>query len=321
MNTRKFNFPFLEARFDLATLFVAATIGSLLSIVATGYLVGVRNDIYFLPIIEALYDKPQFANDAFIQSLRYYSSGLWILLSGVSQHVNTYWLLFCLNLLSRFISFAGFLACASLLGVTRRKEVVLLTALLCATSLLRGQSLAGDGGLFINYFTHSEIANGLTLLILYCAVRGRIVTALFLNGLVFFLNLFIGAWDAFMLASVAFFLLFSGELSWRELVLRGTVGTLLAGALGAPALRNVLINPDFGVSLGFDYLTYLEEFWPYHFIFLDIELREKLSLVSIFAARNRSFRSGWKNVTAIYRSYACLCHRLHFWDYRALPHT
>ena len=177
---------------DLAGLAVIAASGALISILTTGFMVGVRNDLYYLPIVRALYNEPQFAADAFIQSLRYFSAGPWILLKGVANHFDPYWILLGLDFLSRFLSFIGFLACADILGLRRRSERALFAALLCATPLLRGQSLAGDGGLFINYFTHSEVDNGLTLIILFLLIRGWLASALIVNGLVFFINAFIG---------------------------------------------------------------------------------------------------------------------------------
>jgi hypothetical protein len=272
-----------KSEFDWPAFLVVAAIGSVVSIVATGFVVGVRNDIYYLPIINALYDESQFANDSFIQSLRYFSSGLWILLSGVAKYVDSYWLLLYLNFVSRFIAFAGFLACANLLGIKGRREIIFLTALLCATSLLRGQSLAGDGGLFINYFTHSEIANGLTLIILALLIRGWLVTALATNGLVCFINAFIGVWDAAMIAAIMMMMALKGEISWRNILLKGLIGTILAALLAAPVIRDILINPDFGKPLNFDYVTYLEEFWPYHFLFSDIANFEKVGLASMVA--------------------------------------
>jgi hypothetical protein len=274
---------FYDSNSDWSAFLVIAAIGSLVSIIATGFVVGVRNDVYYLPIMNSLYDEPQFANDAFIQSLRYFSSGPWILLSGIARLVDSYWLLLFLDFISRFLTFAGFLACSSLLGLKGWREATFLTALLCSTSLLRGQSLAGDGGLFINYFTHSEIANGLTLLILFLAIRGWLVAALVTNGLVFFINAFIGVWDTAMIAAVAIAMAFKGELSWRNILLKGSIGAMLAGFLAAPVLRNILVNPEFGKPLNFDYVTYLEEFWPYHFIFNDIATYEKLDLASMIA--------------------------------------
>src|ERR1700736_4855126 len=116
-----------ESGSDWPAFLVIAAIGSLVSILTTGFVVGVRNDVYYLPIINALYDESQFANDSFIQSLRYFSSGPWILLSGVAKYVDSYWLLLFLDFVSRFIAFAGFLACADLLGVKGRREIIFLT--------------------------------------------------------------------------------------------------------------------------------------------------------------------------------------------------
>src|SRR5580698_10700226 len=73
---------------DLPALLLISAIASLVSLCVTGCVLGVRNDLYFLPIGRALYDQPQFAHDAFIQSLRYYASGPWMLLSGVARRVD-----------------------------------------------------------------------------------------------------------------------------------------------------------------------------------------------------------------------------------------
>jgi len=272
-----------EPQLDWRAFIIIAAISSVASIVATGFLIGLRNHVYILPIVNALYDEPQFTNDAFIESLRYFASGPWILLSGIAKYVDIYWLFLCLNFLSRFAAFAGFLACATLLGLRGWRTLAFLAALLCTTSLLRGQSLAGDGGLLIDYFTHSEIANGLTLLILFFLIRGRLLPALVLNGFVFFTNAFIGVWDAAMIAAVTMTMALQGEISWRDVLLKGSIGTVMAAVLAAPIIRNIVVNPDFGKALNFDFVTYLEEFWPYHFIFSDIPAYEKLDLASMVA--------------------------------------
>lgn len=272
------NVDLREPRLDWRALLVISAIASIASIFATGFLIGVRNHVYILPIVNALYDEPQFANDLFIQSLRFFSSGPWILLSGIAKYVNIYWLFLCLNFLSRFTAFVGLLACATLLGVREWRAMALLAALLCATSLLRGQSFAGDGGLFIDYFTHSEIANGLTLIILFLLIRGWLLTALVVNGLVFFTNAFISVWNAAMIAAVTLTMARKGVISWRSTLLKVSAGTSLASVLAAPVVFNILVNPDFGRALNFDFVNYLEEFWPYHFIFSDIPISEKLNL-------------------------------------------
>jgi len=274
---------------DQRGLVAIAAIGALVSILTTGFTIGVRNDLYYLPIVHALYDEPQFAADAFIQSLRYFSAGPWILLQGAGHHIDPYWMLFGLNFLSRFLSFFGFLACADFPGLKRRSEHVFFTVLLCATPLLRGQSLAGDGGLFINYFTHSEIDNGLTLIILFLLNLGQLTSALILNGVVFFINAFIGVWDGVMTVAVTGVLLLRGDMGLRSAAWRSTLGILVATIIAVPILMNILDNPDFGRSFGFDYVAFLEEFWPFHFIFRDIAAYEKLGLVLLIALGGGAF--------------------------------
>jgi hypothetical protein len=272
-----------------AALFLIAALGAVVSLIATGHTVGVRNDIYFQPILAALYDEPQFANDAYVQSLHYYSSGLWQLLSGLGADDGRYWLLLSFHFASRLLTFLGFLACATLLGVRSLPQRLFLTALICMTSFLRGQSIAGDGGLFINYFTHSEIDNGLTLLMLYMVLRGWLVAAIATDGVVFFINAFIGAWDAVMIVGVASAMAFRGAITWRRFFLHGLMGTVLAAIPALPILRNIFANPDFGRPTGFDYLGFLEDFWPYHFLFRDIGWIGKAGLGTMIALGGISF--------------------------------
>jgi hypothetical protein len=263
---------------DLVGLVIIAAAAALVSMLATGFMVGVRNDLYYLPIVRALYNEPQFAADSFIQSLRYFSAGPWMLLKGVARHLDPYWLLLGLALMSRFIGFVGFLACADILGLRRGTQRGLLAVLLCATSLLRGQSLAGDGGLFINYFTHSEIDNGLTLILIFLLIRGWFPAALAVNGLVFFINAFMGVWDAAMTLAL---MLLHREANLRDMAWRCALGLLVAAILAIPVLANILVNPDFGRHLDFDYVVFLEQFWPYHFIFGDIAGYEKIGLAAL----------------------------------------
>src|SRR5450631_1988457 len=154
-------------RFDRAGFWIAAAFGTLISLAITGFVFATNNNLFHLPIVAELYNEPQFANDEFIQSLRYFAAGPWILLRGSASYVDPYWTFLFLFVIGRFLSFVGFLACARLLGIESRREQLFFSLLVSTTYLLRGPSFAGDGGLFINFFQHSEIANGLFLLVLY----------------------------------------------------------------------------------------------------------------------------------------------------------
>jgi hypothetical protein len=275
--------------FDLIGFAGAAAVGALLSLALTGFVFGINNNIFHLPIVGALYDEPQFAQDPYIQSLRFFASGLWLLLRGVDRYVDTYGLFLGLDYLSRFLAFVGFLACADVLGVRRRKERALFSGLLCLTPLLRGFSYAGEGGLFLNYFTHSEIANGLTLISLYFAYRGRLTAAFGFNGAVFFVNAFIAVWNALPLGMIVLYLLFVQQVHWRKAAIDGAIGLLVFFMLSAPVIWNVLSNPDFGSRTDFDIVAYHKQYFPYHFLFAFVPLKKRIAVAIVCLLAFSSF--------------------------------
>lgn len=289
MNAIYFSDPSGRDNFDTAGFLIAAAIGALISVVSIGFVFGIENNVYHLPIVGAIYEEPQFAQDPFIQSLRFYASGLWLLLRGVDRHVDPYWLFLALHYLSRFLAFVGFLACADLLGVRSRKERALFAGLLCLTALLRVTSYAGNGALFTNYFSHSAIANGLTLITLYFAVRGRLIPAFAVNGAAFFVNAFIAVWNALPIGMILLFLLFTQQINGRKAVIDGAIGLVVFFVLSAPIVSNILSNPEFGTKTDFDMVAYYTQFYPFHFLFESISLREKIAAALVVLLAVSSF--------------------------------
>ena len=125
---------------------------------------------------------PQFAADPFVQSLNSYSSGLWMMLEGAAPGKAAYPLLLAMAVVSRFLAMVGFLACADLLGIRSLGSRLLFAVLIAFSSVMKGSSAAGDGGLFIAYFTHSELANATMMLSVWCAASRRFAAALMVNG-------------------------------------------------------------------------------------------------------------------------------------------
>jgi hypothetical protein len=259
-------------------ILVLGALGAAVSLALTGFQFGITNNIFHLPIVAKLYDEPQFANDAFIQALRYYSSGVWMLLEGSARYVSPYWLFLGLDFLSRLLSFVAFLCCGTLLGVETTRERAIFVVVLCFSSLLHGYSYPGNGGLFLNYFTHSEIANGTILLTFYFAARGRFADALALNGLTFFINAFMAIWTLFPLALIAAWLLWRRELSVRSLLQRTAGGLALAGILALPVLWNIAANPEFGAHVDFDFRRFLTDYYPDHVLFQIASSRHMFAL-------------------------------------------
>jgi hypothetical protein len=266
---------------DPVGLFVTAALGAALSLLVTGFIFGTNNNLFDLPIIGRLYDAPQFRDDTFIQSLRFFAAGPFLVLQGADRVIAPAHLFLLLAYLSRLLSFLGFLACARLLGVTGWYRRALFATLLAFTSLMQGYSFAGDDGLFINYFTHSEIANGLTLLAFYYAARGRLIEAFAMNGFVFFTNAFVAVWNAGPFAAIIILLLLRRRLTLRQLLIRGALGLVIFLVLASPVLFNVLHNPDFGRKTPFSYRAFLAEYWPFHFLWSWNPLRHKIALGAV----------------------------------------
>ena len=78
--------------FDWPGFIVVPVFGGIVSTMLSGFLFGTGPNVYHLPIVANLYDEPQYANDTFIQSLRYFFSGLWLLLRGSDRWIDPYWL-------------------------------------------------------------------------------------------------------------------------------------------------------------------------------------------------------------------------------------
>jgi hypothetical protein len=261
-------------------ILLLGAVGAAVSLALTGYQFGILNNLFHLPIVAALYDEPQFAGDPFIQSLRFYSSGVWMLLDGSARTISPYWLFLALDYLSRLLSFIAFLCCGTLLGVQTTRARVIFVVILCFSSLLRGYSYPGNGGLFVNYFTHSEMANGTILLTFYFAARGRFTEALALNGITFFINAFMAIWTIPSLVLIAGLLLWRRQLALRSLLRRTGAGLVIAALFALPVLWNFSSNPDAGGTIGIDFRRFLLEFYPDHVLFMIASPRHMVALAT-----------------------------------------
>jgi hypothetical protein len=275
-----------------AQLLAIAALGAACSLLFTGFVFGVDNNAFHLPIVAALFDEPQFQTDTFIQSLRYFASGVWLALRGSAKLVDPYWLFLVLAYLSRLVAFLGFLLCASLLGVRGIRRAAVFAVIICFTSLLVGEAAAGDGGLFLNYFTHSEVANGTILIALYFAVRARFDLALTFIGVTFFINIFMAVWLFLPFTALAVTYLRTGKLQARQLVTQTVIGAIPFAVCAAPVLINYFSNPDFGRPLSFDYTAFTIFHYPYHFLPNFTPLREYVELLMVAVL-------GWLSLTEL----------------------
>jgi hypothetical protein len=269
------------SRTGLETMMIAAG-AALLSLAYTGFTFGVSNNLFHLPIVAGLYNEPQYHDDAFIQSLRHFSSGVWMLLDGRLKDPAQAELGFVtLDYLSRLLSFLGFLCCASLLGIEGRKAKIVFCFLLCFASILRSYSFAGGGGLFLNYFTHSEIANGTTLLALFFCARRRFAAMLVALGATFFINAFMAVWLVLPLGLMTLKSLRDGTTDLRSVVRQSAVGLVPFLILAFPVSYALVTNPELGRASAFDFLTYLGQYFGDHFLVSALSAKDLASLAAV----------------------------------------
>jgi hypothetical protein len=261
---------------------VVAAIAAALSLLHKGFVFGIENNVFHLPIVAGLYDEPQFRDDIFIQSLRHFSSGVWLLLGNFEKHFgHTQSLFFALTYFSRLLCFVGFLCCASLLGVVDRRDKIVFSLIVCFISFLDGDSYAGTGGLFLNYFTHSEIANGTVLLAIYFAAKNRFAAATAMCGVTFFINAFVAFWLVPLLACVAASLLWERKATLAGIARQTLAGLLPCLILAIPVLSNIVSNPEFGKPLDFDFVSYLYEYFAGHVLIGSISTLSMCGLAAV----------------------------------------
>jgi hypothetical protein len=142
-------------------------------------------------------------------------------------------------------------------------------------------------------------------LLVYFTARAKLIPAMALNGIIFFDNAFIGVWDAVITITITLGLLIRHSITWRRSILEALIGSIMAAMLAAPVIWYILANPDFGKPVAFDYVAFLEEFWPYHFLFKDIGLIEKLNLFSLLVLALASFYALGKRGQLFLLATAC----------------
>lgn len=272
------------------SLWGATVFGTIISMAITGYAFPDNNNVFHLPIVGELYNLPEFANDPFIQSLRYFASGLWMILAGSDRWIEPRHLFLVLLVASRALSIFGFLLCADRLGISAAKARYFFAALVSTCALMQIESVAGGGGLFIRNFTHSEIPNGLFLIALWAVLSCRFVWALALIGPTFFLNAFFGVWLGFVLFFALLNEVVSGRQRIRGLIPAVCIGAVISILFAIPVLRNIISNPDFGVRPDFNYIEYIKYYYSEHFLFFPIDSRGKISLVLVVCIALLSLR-------------------------------
>ena len=209
---------------------------------------------------------------------------------SVATHLNISLTFLCLLFFSRFLIFVGFLLCARLLGLRSLPAYIFFSVIIVASFLMSDASLAGNNGLFVGYFGHSEIGNGLFLISLAQAIERKPALAMAILGVIGFLNAFFAVWAALPLAAIFLLQAVRREIPFRALLGRVALGSLVAAAICSPVLFSIVKNSASLKANDFDYVAFLRSYFPFHFLFSSISTSEKIGLAAVAASSIIGFR-------------------------------
>jgi hypothetical protein len=80
-----------------------AALAAGLTVWLQGFVFGWSNNIFQVPFVEGWFDEPAFANDAFVQALRYFVSWVWPFAARLAPLLGTESTFLALHAASRFL--------------------------------------------------------------------------------------------------------------------------------------------------------------------------------------------------------------------------
>ncbi len=255
------------------TVLACAGAATLVSLFIDGFEFGVHNNVYHVPYVLGWDRLPAFADDAFVQSLRYFTSAVWLLLRALCTEDNVQAVFLAAHVATRLATFAALAALVRQAGITDRAGLALVLGTLAVTPWMHGASIVAGHGMLINYFTHSEVAGPFLLFGLHCALQARWRLCAVFAALAFLANAFVGLWLLAMLAA---------WVAWQRRSVRLSqfvVPALLFGLIAAPLLVWVsLAMGSRDAAVDFSFAEYLRLYYPRHF-FLDSSSAGRLGLL------------------------------------------
>ena len=266
-------------RSEAAVFGLIVAICCAVSVSATGNAFGVWNNVFHIPIVLGWDSDPMFRDDAFYASLSRFTSVVWPIVKVFTTEENVRDVFAALQYASRGLAFVA-IALFLLRGLDLSRSATVVALFACAgTPWLIGLSPVGGHGLFVHYFTHSELTWGFLLFAWLALFKRRYVVAASLLGVVFSINAFIGVWSV-AAASVA--TLARGERF-------PTVRTVLQSALlfllfAAPAAIWIAAAVTGEPPADFSFREYVRLLYPDHFLIEAATPAEVLQLALVLAA-------------------------------------
>lgn len=227
-----------------------------------GFEFGLNNNVFHVPIVLGWASLPQFATDPTIRSLSAFVTPVFPALAFVLDETTLRSGFFVLHVLTRLLTCLAIYRLIGICGVESRVWRAGALAVACLVAPAYGFTPVAKAGMFLSYFTHTELAQAAALLALADLASGRVARAGWLAGAAFLVNAFVGVWllVPLGLASVGLLTTPTRAAGARTLV----VGVTGVGLLALPVVVWMWRLPADPVT--FDYRAYLAYYFPDHFM-------------------------------------------------------
>jgi hypothetical protein len=271
---------------------------ALISLTLTGFQYGVQNNLFHIPYVLRLSETREFSTDAFYGSLRNFTSIVWPLLRTICTESNVREVFKWADFFSRAGAFAGMLFLFRSFGL---KSVPLMTACLTVAAVspwLQGLSLVGGHGMFISYFTQTEVTWGFVLLSVSLLALDRLPLSFAMTGIIFAINAFVGIW---MLVANSLAIVATRKSIGVKAILGSIAAFVLFAAPVAIWIGGAVHDPNAAVK--FSYIYYIRQFYPDHFLIeaisaFNLARFALLFLVGLLAALLAPNRRFWLGIQA-----------------------
>lgn len=164
------------------------------SLTITGHLYGVNNSVFHIPYVLNLAETPEFSDDAFYATLKYFASIVYPIMRLFATDDNVQAVFAVASFVSRFGALAGLLYLAMSNGLRSRLGLVLFMVGVVVSPWFQDFSVVGGHGMFLYYFTHSEVTWPLVFVALALLASDRLVPAAAAIGLMASINIFVAIW-------------------------------------------------------------------------------------------------------------------------------
>lgn len=256
-----------QAGAGLPTLALLAMAAAALTVWLQGFVFGWSNNLFQVPVVEGWPDEPAFADDSWVQSLRWFASWVWSFAALLAPLIGTENTFLALHLLSRCLLMLTAALLMRELGVRRLAAMATALLALALADGLHRASRVGGHDLYYWFFTHSGMTWPVILLSLLWLSQGRVVLAVASNGVTFGINGFVAASHGVGLAAGALGLMPGDRAGRWRLARRWLAGLGLALLIGLPTFlwfgRMLATQPP--APAGFDGRDFLWNYWPEHF--------------------------------------------------------